>query len=104
MQKSEAEQRLAEEAQRAAEAFAAAGVSAEQVIKGVQELSDAAIKMLSKTKPQERIVEWCACAICHKRNVTLLKREGAYICGPCYKKLLTLRALEKQQQKEQAEI
>lgn len=55
------------------------------------------------SKPQ-RIVAVCACAICHNSRVTLLKREGTYVCGPCYQKLLTLRALEKQQKKEQAEI
>ena len=55
------------------------------------------------SKPQ-RIVEVCACAICHNSRVTLLKREGTYVCGPCYQKLLTLRALEKQQQKEQAKL
>ena len=54
-------------------------------------------------KPR-RVVEVCTCAICHNSRVTLLKREGTYVCGPCYRKLLTLRALEKQQQKEQAEL
>jgi len=49
-------------------------------------------------------VEVCCCAICHKSRVTLLKREGTYVCGPCYQKLLTLRVLEKQQQKERAEL
>lgn len=53
---------------------------------------------------KHRRAEACACAICHNSRVTLLKREGAYVCRPCYRKLLTLRALEKQQQKEQAEI
>lgn len=53
---------------------------------------------------KHRRAEACACAICHNSRVTLLKREGAYVCRSCYQKLLTLRALEKQQQKEQAEI
>lgn len=53
---------------------------------------------------KRRRAEVCACAICHNSRVTLLKREGAYVCRPCYQKLLTLRALEKQQQKERAEI
>lgn len=42
-----------------------------------------------------RVVEVCACAICHKSRVTLLKREGAYICGPCYQNLLMLRMMKK---------
>ena len=50
-------------------------------------------------KPR-RIVEVCACAICRNSRVTLLKREGAYVCGPCYRKLLMLRTLEKQQAAE----
>lgn len=24
------------------------------------------------------------CAICHSSRVTILKREGAYVCRPCY--------------------
>lgn len=55
-----------------------------------------------RTAPMEST--WVSCAICHNSHVTLLKREGAYVCRPCYQKLLTLRALEKQQQKERAEI
>jgi len=97
--------------QEVSEAFAAAGVSAEQAADAAQELADAAKKALPEIKPPKqkrekprRIVERCACAICHSSRVTLLKREGAYVCGPCYRKLLTLRALEKQQQKERAEI
>ena len=59
---------------------------------------------IPKNSKPRRAVEVCACAICHSSRVTLLKREGAYVCRPCYQKLLTLRALEKQQQKERAEI
>lgn len=59
---------------------------------------------IPKNSKHRRAVEVCACAICHSSRVTLLKREGAYVCRPCYQKLLTLRALEKQQQKERAEI
>ena len=59
---------------------------------------------IPKNGKPRRVVEVCACAICHNSRVTLLKREGAYVCGPCYKKLLTLRALEKHQQKERAEL
>lgn len=89
-----------------AEAVAAVGVSAEQAAIAAQELADAAKKALPEIKAPKprRIVERCACAICHSSRVTLLKREGTYVCGPCYRKLLTLRALEKQQQKEQAEL
>ena len=92
--------------QEVSEAFAAAGVSAEQAAEAAQKLADAARKTLPEIKPAKprRVVEVCACAICHNSRVTLLKREGTYVCGPCYKKLLTLRALEKQQQKEQAEL
>jgi len=97
--------------QEVSEAFAAAGVSAEQAADAAQELADAARNALPEIRPQKqkrekprRVVEVCACAICHNSRVTLLKREGAYVCGPCYKKLLTLRELEKQQQKEQAEL
>ena len=44
-----------------------------------------------------RVVEVCACAICHRSGVTLLKREGTYVCRPCYGRLLDLRKLEEQQ-------
>lgn len=57
-----------------------------------------------KNSKPRRVVEVCVCAICHNSRVTLLKREGAYVCRPCYQKLLTLRTLEKQQQKERAEL
>lgn len=92
--------------QEVSEAFAAAGVSAEQAAEAAQKLADAARTALPEIKAPKprRIVERCACAICHNSRVTLLKREGTYVCGPCYRKLLTLRALEKQQQKERAEI
>ena len=52
-------------------------------------------------KPR-RVAEVCACAICRNSRVTLLKREGAYICAPCYKRLLVLRTLN-QRRKEQGE-
>ena len=65
--------------------------------------SDMPMSIPGRGKPR-RVVEVCACAICHNSRVTLLKREGAYVCGPCYRKLLTLRALEKQQQRERAEL
>lgn len=55
-----------------------------------------------KGKP-ERIIEVCTCAICQKSNTTLLKREGTYVCAPCYRRLLSLRALHGQQ-KESAEV
>lgn len=57
-----------------------------------------------KNSKHRRVTCLCACAICHNSRVTLLKREGTYVCGPCYQKLLTLRELEKQQQKEQAKL
>ena len=93
-------------AREVAEAVAAVGVSAEQTAIAAQELADAARKTLPEIKPAKprRVVEVCACAICHNSRVTLLKREGTYVCGPCYQKLLTLRALEKQQKRERAEL
>lgn len=93
-----------ETAQELSKAVATVGASAEQAAEAAQKLAEAARKALPEIKPQKRIVERCACAICHSSRVTLLKREGAYVCRPCYQKLLTLRALEKQQQKERAEI
>ena len=95
-----------ETAQELSKAVATVGVSAEQTAEAAQKLAEAARKALPEIKAPKprRIVERCACAICHSSRVTLLKREGAYVCGPCYRKLLTLRALEKQQQKERAEI
>ena len=62
------------------------------------------MKEEKKNPPGTRKV--CTCAICHKGGSTLLKREGAFVCGPCYKRLLMLRTLEKQQKggkKERAE-
>jgi hypothetical protein len=61
------------------------------------------MKCPKHSKPRRETCLVC-CAICHSSRVTLLKREGAYVCRPCYQKLLTLRTLEKQQQKERAEI
>ena len=81
-----------------AEAIADVGASAEQAAIAAQKLADVARKTLPEIKPAKprRVVEVCTCAICHRGDVTLLKREGTYVCGPCYQKLLTLRVLEKQ--------
>lgn len=42
-----------------------------------------------------RVGTLCACAVCHNSRVTLLKREGAYICKPCWERLLLMRELER---------
>lgn len=51
-------------------------------------------------KPR-RAAEVCTCAICHRSGVTLLKREGTYVCRPCYGRLLDLRKLEEQQKERE---
>lgn len=56
-----------------------------------------------KAGKPERIIEVCACAICKRSNITLLRREETYVCAPCYRRLLSLRALNGKQ-KGSAEI
>lgn len=37
----------------------------------------------------------CACAVCKKSRVTLLKREGDYFCKPCWERITNLREQER---------
>ena len=63
---------------------------------GVHDYMEGVPQERPKSGKPERVLESCTCAICKKGNVTLLKREGAYICKTCYRRLLSLRALAKQ--------
>ena len=67
---------------------------------GVHDYMEGVPQERPKGGKPERVIETCTCAICKKGNVTLLKREGVYICKTCYRRLLSLRALEKQQEGE----
>ena len=43
---------------------------------------------LPKNRKTRHIAGMCVCAICKRGDKTLLKRNGAYICQPCYRELL----------------